>query len=42
MHIECLLAYLHTEVEKYGNISDVLATKSEVYARYTLIGNRTV
>lgn len=36
MNIECLFAYLYAEVEKYGNISDVLTTKSDVYARYTL------
>ena len=36
MNIECLFAYLYTEVDKYGNISDVLTTQSEVYARYTL------
>lgn len=36
MNIECLFAYLYAEVEKYGSISDVLNTKSDVYARYTL------
>lgn len=36
MNIECLFAYLYAEVEMFGNISDVLTTKSEVYARYTL------
>lgn len=36
MNIECLFAYLYAEVKKYGNISDVLTTKSDVYARYTL------
>lgn len=36
MNIECLFAYLYAEVEKYGNISDVVNTKSDVYARYTL------
>lgn len=36
MNIECLFAYLYAEVDKYGNISDVLTTQSEVYARYTL------
>lgn len=36
MNIECFFAYLYAEVEKYGNISDVLTTRSEVYARYTL------
>ena len=36
MNIACLFAYQYAEVEKYGNISDVLTTQSEVYARYTL------
>lgn len=36
MNIECLFAYLYAEVEKYGSISDILTTKSDVYARYTL------
>lgn len=34
--IECVFAYLYAEVANYGNVTDVLNTKSDVYARYTL------
>ena len=34
--IECIFAYMYTEVGKYGNIADVIDTGNEIYARYTL------
>lgn len=36
MTIECIFAYMYTEVGKYGNIADVIDTGNEIYARYTL------
>lgn len=36
MTIECIFAYMYTEVGKYGNIADIIDTRNEVYARYTL------
>lgn len=36
MIIECIFAYLYTEVSKYGNIADIIDTRNEIYARYTL------
>lgn len=39
MNIECIFAYLYTEVGKYGNISDIIDTQNEIYARYTLVAS---
>lgn len=36
MSCECLFAYLYTEEYKYGNISDIIDTRSEDFAKYTL------
>lgn len=36
MTIECLFAYVYTEVDNYGTISDIIGTDTIVYARYTI------
>lgn len=36
MSCESVFAYLYTEDYKYGNISDIIDTRSEDFAKYTL------